>query len=522
MRHPAFFISQNISILFATARQVRYTLKQRVMNIRPITEWTLYRLRFIIAYSLLALLAVGLLVLYCTAIPPGLGPSEQQSIVTSSHISFTKLPAEIIDLPYHALQKISVQWLGVSPLGVRLPSLIFGAITALCTSLLLRRWFTTNVAIAASVIFVTSSWFLSTARLGSPIIMVPFWTSLLLLTATYVSQQTKNWRWWRVLFSMAAAVSIYTPYMAYVFVAAALASIAQPHLRYLVRENNKVNLFIGGFFFAILLIPLGWGVYNDPAVARDLLAVPANLPDPLQFLRDFTKAASNLFNPFNLSSGEVITPALTIVSVTLLIFGGIRLLRDFHSVRAYFLLIWAALLLPIIGFNPTHLAVLLIPSILVITIGLNQVIRYWYRLFPRNPYARLFALLPLGLLLFTIVQANYQRYIYAMLYSPQAGAVFQPDAFLAQKEITGASQSGTITVVVKDSDVPLYTVMAARRPGTVVISGQTALTQPATPGEWITQDSQSRFLTNLAHSPPSKLLVTDRQQDALRFSVYQR
>jgi len=491
------------------------------MKIRPVTEWTLYRLRYKLAYAVLAILTVGLLIIFSDAIPPGLSNDEQQSVIASSQVTFNQLPAEIVDLPFHALQKLSVQYFGITPLGVRLPGVIFGALTALCTCLMIRRWFTKNVALTAGVIFVTSAWFLSFARLGAPFIMVPFWTSLLLLIATYVSQETKNWRWWRVAFSMAAAISVYTPYMAYVFIAAGLASIAQPHLRYLVRENNKVNLFIGGFFFAILLIPLGWGVYKNPSVARDLLAIPANLPDPLQFIRDFGKALNNLFNPFNVTTGILVTPALTLVEASLLLFGGWRLLRDFHSVRAHFLLIWAALLVPIIGFNPAGTAVLLVPAILVMTIGLNQVIGYWYRLFPRNPYARLFALLPLALLLFTIVQANYQRYVYAMLYSPSAGAVFSPDAFLAQQTIAKAPANTPIAIVTDDTHAALYSVLASRRPGTIVTTGANAKTTPPNAAEWLVQPEQLGFISQTLPGKPTAQLVDDRKDNALRFNVYQ-
>lgn len=492
------------------------------MNIRPISEWTLYRLRFVLAYGLLAITAVALLFMYGNAIPPGLGPSEQQSVINSSKVTFTELPTNIVDLPYHALQKLSVDWLGVTPLGVRLPSLIIGGLTALCMSLVLRRWFSTNVAILASLIFVSSSWFLGTARLGNPAIMIPFWTSLLLLTATYVSQQTKNWKWWRVAFAMAAAVSMYTPYMAYLFVTAGLATIAQPHLRYLLRESNKVNLFIGGFFFVLLLIPLGWGVYQNPDVARELLAVPAALPDPLQFLRDLIQAAGALINPFNTTGGgEYVLPLLSLVGVALLLMGGARLLRDFHSVRAHVLLIWAAVLLPVIGLNPHNLAAVMIPALLVITIGLNLIIRYWYRLFPRNPYARLFGLLPLAVLMFSIIQMNYQRYTLSMLYAPEAGAVFTPDAFMVQTEVHKAKADAPITVVVPEVQRPMYDIMASRAKNITVVSGAFAKERG---GTWIVapQERATASRTVKLGASPAKLLVSDRKANSLRFYVYQR
>src|SRR5689334_3523441 len=102
------------------------------MNIRPITEWTLYRMRFPIAYALIAIVTGLLLAAYIDIAPPGLGPTEQQSIVGSDAIVFNEPPTNVVDLPYHVLQKLSVEWLGVTPLGVRLPSLVFAGLTALC------------------------------------------------------------------------------------------------------------------------------------------------------------------------------------------------------------------------------------------------------------------------------------------------------------------------------------------------------------------------------------------------------
>src|SRR5687768_5398735 len=119
------------------------------MNIRPISEWTLYKHRFLIAYSGLAVLTALLLTLYADTLPPGLSASEQESVVTSHALSFTQLPTaqQVVNLPYHALQKLSTDYLGLTPFGVRLPSLVFAALAALCLSFIIKRWFKVNVAI---------------------------------------------------------------------------------------------------------------------------------------------------------------------------------------------------------------------------------------------------------------------------------------------------------------------------------------------------------------------------------------
>ena len=490
------------------------------MNIRPISEWTLYKHRFLIAYSGLAVLTALLLALYADILPPGLSAAEQQSVVTSHALSVTELPSaqQVVNLPFHALQKLSLDWLGLTPFGVRLPSLVFAALTVFCLSFIIKRWFKVNVAIVATMIIVTSTWFLSIARLGTPDIMIPFWTSVLILSATYVSQQTKRWHLWKALFGLSAALALYTPYMAYLFIATLIAAMAQPHLRYLIRQSSKVGLTIGIFFFVALMVPLGWGIYKDPGLIRDIFAIPASIPEPVQFGRDLLQAVSNLGWPLNVSSGQIITPLIGFASLVLVIVGGVRLLGDFHSVRAYVLLIWMALLIPIIGFNPTNLTVLFVPVMLVMTIGLNLVVRYWYKLFPFNPYARIFGLVPLFFLIFSIMQFNYQRYTYTMLYNPEVGKVFNTDAFLAQKQADVLPANSPLTIVAKPADQGLYKVIADRRSNTALISGEQ---QPTRPGAYLVAEDEVAKIAPRMTTAPTKLIVNDRKNDGLRFRFYQ-
>jgi hypothetical protein len=490
------------------------------MNVRPISSWTLYKLRFVIAYSLLAIFAATVLSLNITVVPPGLGPSEQQSVIASAAVSFTEPPTNIVDIPYHALQKLSVEWLGVTPLGVRLPSLVFGALTAICLVLILRRWFRPHVAVAVSFLIVVMAWFLSMTRLGTPVIMIPFWTSFLMLTATYITQETKAWKWWRVVFAFGAAFSLYTPFMTYLFAAVILAGVAQPHLRYLLRESTAVNLTIGGFFFLLLLVPLGWGIYHNPEQIRTLLAIPAELPDLWQYIQNlWVTAVSDLMNPYNTKIGEVITPALGLSMAAIGLIGAARLIRDIHSVRSHFLLIWGAVLLPVVALNPTNLAVLFVPSVLVVAIGLNQIIRYWYRLFPLNPYARIFGLVPLAVLIVSIVQLDYQRYIFGMMYSKEASTTFSRDPFIVQSELA-RRQDESVAVVVPPDKKAIYEVMAARQTTVrVAVPSQLPTDMPNT---WILADDVRGQVKTKQLGTFNKLLVIDTSENARRFWVYQR
>lgn len=489
------------------------------MRIPPISEWTLYRFRFGLGYLLLALV-VGLNIgLQGDLLPPGMGPSEKQSVISSANLPLDQLPTSVVDLPYHLLQKGSVFLFGVSPLGVRLPSLVLGALCALMVGLILKRWFKTNVAIVAALVVLSSAWFIGTARLGAPFIMVPFWTSLILLATTYIAQETPRWRAWKIILAFAAALSMYTPFMLYLFIAAIIASFSQPHLRYLVRRSSAFHITLGTLLFLAILVPLGWGLVKDWTQLWQLLAIPTNLPDPWQFIKDLMHAASNLFNPYNTTMGEVITPLLSLTSAALLLMGGARLLRDSHSVRTHVLLIWGAVLLPVISFNPDNLIFLLVPSLLVIAIGVHLIISYWYRLFPRNPYARVFGLIPLAVLVFAVVQFNNQRYVLGMMYSQQAAAVFNNDAYLAQKAVHQLPTEGALTMVVPSGEEPLYKLIANERSNTTVVNASQI---NLSPGTWLIAESEMGGVATPPGVVPDKLIVNDHKDNSLRFRVYQR
>ncbi len=429
---------------------------------RPINELTLYRYRHLIGYTLLVILTVGLLLLFVARIPTGFSQGEEASALASSQITFDKTfldHTHTVDLPYHLAQWTSLKFFGLGAIGVRLPSLIFGALSMLFILLLLRRWLQENVAISWGILIATSAWFLALGRSGTPEIMAVFWTSLILLLATLVSQQSKGYQAWKALSIIAIGLSFYTPLMAYLFAASALATAFQPHLRYVLRYAEKTSISLGVLVFVAVLIPLGWNIWRDPAVVRELLAIPGNFPGAFQFFRDLWSAAGTLINPFKPSVSTFITPLIDIPILTLATVGLIRTIMDYHSVRSYVLLLWLAALTPAIGLNPTHLTIVFVPIMLLGGIGMQSLFRYWYDLFPRNPYARVFGLLPILLLMASIVGLNYQRYFTGMSYARSTADVYNQDPILLHDMLNTKSYRDQHIVLITTPDrKPLYQI----------------------------------------------------------------
>jgi hypothetical protein len=93
-----------------------------------------------------------------------------------------------------------------------------------------------------------------------------------------------------------------------------------------------------------------------------------------------------------------------------------------------------------------------LPFVLLLGTGLDSLLGHWYRLFPRNPYARLAGLLPLIVLVIALVWSGLERYAYGYYYSPSAVSNFSQDLKLLPKDAH--------SLVVTNSELPFYSVLA--------------------------------------------------------------
>ena len=145
-----------------------------------ISKLFLYRHRYGIGYTLLFLSFLALIFLIPLVSPGGLSETEMSSAVASNNLSVeTAMRGDIVDLPYHILQKVSIDFLGLNTYAIKLPSIIISVFLGLLFVLLLNRWFKNNVSLLASSFVVLSTPFLFLAGSGTPLIMLVFWPTLL-------------------------------------------------------------------------------------------------------------------------------------------------------------------------------------------------------------------------------------------------------------------------------------------------------------------------------------------------------
>lgn len=497
------------------------------MNTNTLRELLLFRYRYAFGYLLLIVITVGLLTLNITGLPPGLSRGEEASAVASNQIALDAnflQSIKTVDLPYHLLQKTSLNFFGLGTLGVRLPSVLLAGSSAYFLFLTLRRWFAKNVAVVMGLVIASSSWFLSFGRIGTPEIMAVFCTTLIMFLATLISQETKHYLAWKALIVACVGLSLYTPYMGYVFLAVLIAAHTQPHLRYLVRYDEKISLFLGVILLTAILAPLGWQIWRDPSVIQTLLAIPSNLPDPLSFFQDLSLAIGNIANPFHFSIDSMMTPLISIPVTALTVLGLVRVVRDYHSVRSHVLLIWLALLIPVIGLNArSNLTLLFVPVILLSAIGMQALFDYWYRLFPYNPYARIFGVLPLAILLLSILQFNCQRYFIAIPYAASTVRLYDLDPLLVHGLLTSPGLSNqAVTLIVPPEQVALYSINNQQFKNLVVT---TPAQFAAGNGAVIVAETSIGQLNSaqLTGLPPNlRMIVNTHKDDSLRYRVFTR
>jgi len=477
-----------------------------------LTEFILYRYRYTLGYILFVVAVLDLLLIAGTSVPGALTQAEMNSAVTSAHTAVTNWSASsIVDLPYHLLQKLSINLFGLTPLAIKLPSLLLGLLTGVAFLFLLQRWFARNVAILTAIVAVTASQFLILSQSGTATIMLLFWPTFMLLAATYVSSENRFIFGWKLLFFICAALSLYTPLSLYILIVMTVAMLLHPHLRFMVRRLSPVRIAVCAIVSSLLLVPLAVHIVKAPQTLLTLLGVPSHFPDAAWLWQNLITLAHAFAGFASPSIGpELIFPLYGIATAALVLLGVLRLIADHHSARTYTIGLWSIVMTIIVLLQPMeYLTITFIPMLLMLAIGIDTLIREWYDLFPLNPYARAAALIPLIILLSGIVYSGVDRYMNSYRYDPQIAQYFSTDLSLLRRELE--LLPGNKTLVVAKADQPFYELLV-KKDATLSVASSPKKGTSIVAGELIKRQA--------AFGTPQKLVTNGYSNNSLRFLIY--
>lgn len=399
-----------------------------------ISKLFLYRYRFIIGYIVLGLAFVALIFLLPLISPAGLSDVERTSVVQSYNLHFSSITSgDLVDLPYHILQKLSILAFGLTPYTIKLPSILVGLVLGLLLILLLNRWFKSNVALLASILTVLSTPFLYLAGSGSPLIMLVFWPTLLLWLGSKIQGEKSPKPLWCFVFALALLLAIYTPHLIYLVAFIIFFTLWNPHLRFTVKSLPKIPLLGTG----IILLG-GLAIWVTNIISSSTVALTLFFGENLtfsHFLENIRIGFAPFFSWDQPLEGVYLSPLIGLASLALAAAGLFSTRRGFLASRNAIASCFIVFSVALAGLTPDSALLLVLPFSILTAHGLRYILEKWYGLFPSNPYARIFAIFPLSILLAIMIIPSLNHYIYGYKYTPAVANQFTTDLSLVHDSL---------------------------------------------------------------------------------------
>ncbi len=478
-----------------------------------VTDYLLYRWRYVIGYSLITLTVVGILALSALYVPGALRTAEMNSALASGALSIESIdPMSVVNLPYHILQRVCFVVFGVTTLSIKLPSIILGALTAVGIFLLLKSWFRRNVAVLGTVLAVTTTQFLFLIQDGTPAITFSFVTIWLLTVCTYITRQQIFSTLWKVVACVLMATALYVPLGIYVDIALIVTMSFHPHIRYIIRRIPRMKLVIAVILGLVSVAPLVYAAILNPQVIFALLGAQSGSIDIKQNLITNTL---NLFGFFSASGSAMLRPIYSLGVMMLIAIGIYKLLTVKYTARSYAVIILAVFIITAMVMDPANDTSLFPLATVMIAMGIATLIVNWYKLFPRNPYARIAGLIPLTIFALGVVFSGVIRYMDNYTYNASVLTHYSNDLRLIDRELhTLRSTAGNTRLIVSADELPFYNLVAH-------YDKRFAATTDATNAPInaiVTHDAYKK--TKLSGATLKRIITSRKANDADRLYVY--
>lgn len=422
-----------------------------------VKNYTLYKIRFWLGYGILALAISAVLITGALHTPGGITSQEEASVIISSSLSINDpSTALIVDLPYHALQKLSIAILGLTTLSIKLPSLIIAALSIAGLMLAMKRRFAHTVGILAVGIVVVSAKFISISTTGTPEIMKIFWPVVFLLVAVYGVREKKLTSSAIAIGALSLGLSLFTPFSIYAIAALLIGASLHPRTRYLLRQTPKSALLGGALISIAGIATMAYTISRDPTIIPRLtyksdsfsLDIIANLKSLGLQLGDITSSS--------ISSTGLLAPVVGLSVATIGLLGVYALIRARHTLLSYTLFSWTLLLTPFFIVNPDSFSLLIVPIALFVALGIGLILQYWYSLFPKNPYARIFALIPTSILFSCIIIPSAFHFFYSYSYFAPLANKYHNDLTLVTDTLTTHSSAALAVTAEQEAFYRIY------------------------------------------------------------------
>jgi len=205
----------------------------------------------------------------------------------------------------------------------------------------------------------------------------------------------------------------------------------------------------------------------------------------------------------------MLSPVVNPATAILILIGLYFALTARHSARSYLISIWTIILAFVCLTNTATITILFTPILILTITGLQGLIDTWYALFPKNPYARFFGLIPTSIFVFNLLITNLSVFALSYQYSPQILSAFNQDLGI----LLTKTDSNRILVVSKNEE-DFYKVLERQ--------GKAKVKDVAEDNE-IVVSKEAYKTTNISDKyRVKKILVSNRKDNSDRFYVLTR
>lgn len=397
----------------------------------------------------LALATIAFLFLYrLGSAPMGLTKEETASAVTSGYVNPLR---DIVNLPWLMWQGLFIKVLGLSALSVRLPAAILGVAGTIVLWRILIKMTDRSSALFGALIAATSTLYMGLSRTGTASIMTILLVELVILFGLGAYKGERG----LIMAAICWGLLIFMDSGWIVALALVAVVVLHPQLRlWLMSDKSHLaRAVIYGGVFALLYIGLAIiGLGTGWKCPLGSLGRPS--------IDNLTTSLGAMFSADSHLSGGLVTPFISIIGLALAALGLVSILRDFaYCIRAYLVIGLLALALGLSLFNPQMGYLIFLPLALSITVAISELIHGWYGIFPRNPYARGFAVAPLVLLICSLCTLNVGRYFMAINYNPAVAYGYNYGVSAVLDIVNSGDDK--YTLVTSDDEAPLYQLIKA-------------------------------------------------------------
>ncbi len=322
---------------------------------------------------------------------PGFSQPEVSAASQSSSLSaITNNP---LYAPHKLLSLASNKLLPGVDAAPRLPSILFSFIILISLYYILQRWFGRTIAALAGLIAATTPWLVLASRSVTPEIML----ALPLAIGAILLGLQRAQRFKTILslgLGIVAAACIYSP--GGIWLVAVLLILYRKIIKSSAQDIGKWRSF--GIIAAtlVLLAPLIWKMASDLNLARNVLAIPQNIPAPMELIKNFGWQLLALAwkTPYHLDWTLGRLPILSVIQVVLLVFGTYAM-YTLAKPKAQILLglAFIGLVLGSFNHNFSFALVTLAPLFILMAAGLRYLYFQWRGVFPKNPIPKFLAMM---------------------------------------------------------------------------------------------------------------------------------